>query len=120
MDGHMRIDNRVLHCERYEKGTNILTDLIILNMREIYDPEIHINVYDLGLIYDIKVADDKVDVTMTLTSAFCPVADHLVNQVKEAAEMILGEGSANVTVTFEPPWEVHMIPEHARLEIGLL
>ena len=120
MDGHTKTDNKSIHCERYEEGTNISTDLIVMNMREIYDPEIHINIYDLGLIYDIKIADGKVDVTMTLTSVFCPVADHLVSQVKEAAEMVLGEGNANVTVTFEPLWGVDMIPDHAKLEIGLL
>ena len=116
----MTVDTRVLHSERYERGTNTLMDEIILNLRQIYDPEIHINVYDLGLIYDIDVKDDAADVTMTLTSAFCPVADDLINQVKEAVELALGEGNVNMTVTFDPPWDVQMIPEHVKLDIGLL
>ncbi len=122
MDGHTKTDKRALHCERYEEGTSTLIDEIILNLRAVYDPEISINVYDLGLIYEINIKDDtyEADVVMTLTSALCPVADYLVNQVKEAVEMVLGEGNANVTITFDPLWEMHMIPEHARLEIGLL
>ena len=122
MDGHTKTDKRALHCERYEEGTSALIDEIILNLRAVYDPEISINVYDLGLIYEINIKDDtyEADVVMTLTSALCPVADYSLSQVKEAVEMVLGEGNANVTITFDPLWEMHMIPEHARLEIGLL
>ena len=108
------------HSARYEQGIDPIVDQLVANLRTIYDPEIHINIYDLGLIYDIDITEDlNLTVTMTLTSAFCPVGDMLFQQVNEACEV----GSLNnvkVDMTFDPPWGPQMIPDHAKLEMGLL
>ena len=108
------------HATTYEQGTDPIIDQIVNNLRHVYDPEININIYDLGLIYNIDLTEDlNLSVTMTLTSAFCPVGDMLYKQVNEACAV----GSLNnidVEMTFDPPWGPHMVPEHAKLEMGLL
>ncbi|MDR1666353.1 MAG: iron-sulfur cluster assembly protein [Bacteroidales bacterium] len=94
---------------------------IIAALKEVYDPEIPVNVYDLGLIYDIRVNDDNsVVIRMTLTAPNCPIADDIVLQVKEAAESILEVTATTVELVFDPPWSQDMIGEEARLELGLL
>ena len=108
------------HATTYEQGTDPIVDQIVNNLRQVYDPEIHINIYDLGLIYDIDITEDlNLSVTMTLTSAFCPVGDMLYEQVNEACK-VPGVENAEVEMTFDPPWGPQMIPEHAKLEMGLL
>ena len=108
------------HATTYEQGIDPIVDQIVNNLRQVYDPEIHLNIYDLGLLYDIDITEDlNLTVTMTLTSAFCPVGDMLYQQVNEACEV----GSLNnvkVDMTFDPPWGPELIPEHAKLEMGLL
>lgn len=91
---------------------------IIANLREVYDPEISLNVYDLGLIYDIKVGEGYCDITMTLTSAFCPAADFIINDVRGAAESA-GIKSVNVEVTFDPPWGPDSMSEDAKLMLDM-
>jgi FeS assembly SUF system protein len=94
---------------------------IIAALKEVYDPEIPVNVYDLGLIYDIRVDDDhSAVIRMTLTAPNCPIADSIVLQVKEAAESIKEVTAATVELVFDPPWSQDMITEEARLELGLL
>lgn len=94
-------------------------DLIIENLKEVYDPEIPVNIYDLGLIYNVDVDDnDNANVIMTLTAPGCPVADMLLEETKEAAEKVEGIKEANVELTFEPPWDKSMMSEEARLELG--
>ncbi|MBN2774932.1 MAG: DUF59 domain-containing protein [Prolixibacteraceae bacterium] len=93
-------------------------DLIIERLKEVYDPEIPVNIYDLGLIYNVDVDEnDNANVVMTLTAPGCPVADMLVEEVNEAA-LVEGVKSANVELTFEPPWDKSMMSEEARLELG--
>jgi FeS assembly SUF system protein len=90
-------------------------------IREVFDPEIPINVYDLGLIYDIQVDDEKnVHIVMTLTSPMCPVAGSLPGEVEEAARQTPGIGKVSVELTWEPPFTIEMMSEEAKLTLGLL
>ena len=92
---------------------------IIVNLREVYDPEISVNVYDLGLIYDISTDEEErsVDITATLTSAFCPFADQLVDSIKKACyvDNVL---NVNVEITFDPPFTIDSVPQHTRDAMG--
>lgn len=90
-------------------------------LKDTYDPEIPVNVYDLGLIYKIDVDDNnQVEVTMTLTAPNCPVADDLLIEIKEKIEAIPGVKAAAINLTFDPPWDKNMMSEAALLELGLL
>ena len=95
---------------------------IIAALRSVFDPEIPVNIYDLGLIYNLQVDDETKDVyvLMTLTSPNCPVAEDMPMQVREAVKMIEGVGEVKVELTFEPPWDKDMLSESALLELGLL
>lgn len=99
----------------------ILKDAIVGVIKTIYDPEISVNIYDLGLIYNIDV-DEKfnVSILMTLTSPNCPVAESLPTEVKEAVKYIKGVKDVNLELTFEPPWDKENISDEAKLELGLL
>jgi FeS assembly SUF system protein len=100
---------------------SILGDAIIETLKTIFDPEIPVNIYELGLIYEIKLDDDyNAHVLMTLTSPNCPVAESLPVEVKEKVAGIDGIKSAEVELTFEPTWDKDMISEAALLELGLL
>jgi len=90
-------------------------------IREVYDPEIPINVYDLGLIYDIRVDDEKnVHIVMTLTSPMCPVAGSLPPEVEAAARNTPGIGDVYVELTWDPPFTIDMMSEEAKLTLGLI
>jgi FeS assembly SUF system protein len=90
-------------------------------LREVYDPEIPINIYDLGLIYEIWIREDKsVFVKMTLTAPNCPVADLLPQQVEQAVLLTEGVAEARVELTFDPPFTLEMMSEEAKLELGLI
>ena len=90
-------------------------------LKTVYDPEIPVDIYELGLIYEIEVDDEFVaHVTMTLTTPNCPVADSLVNEVKERVAAIPGISDADIILTFEPPWEKSLMSEEAMLELGYL
>ncbi len=94
---------------------------VITVLRTIYDPEIPVNVYDLGLIYEISINDQAdVKVLMTLTSPNCPVAESLPQEVKDKVNMVKNLRSAEVELTFEPPWDQDMLSEEAKLELGFL
>lgn len=94
-------------------------DLIINNLKEVYDPEIPVNVYDLGLIYNVDVDEnDQANIVMTLTAPGCPVVDVLVDDITQAAQSVEGVKTVNVDLTFEPPWDKSMMSEEARLELG--
>jgi FeS assembly SUF system protein len=94
-------------------------DLIIERLKDVFDPEIPVNIYDLGLIYNVDVGDDnKANIIMTLTAPGCPVADILVEDVRQAALAVDSIAEADVELTFEPPWEKSMMSEEARLELG--
>jgi FeS assembly SUF system protein len=106
--------------------TNIITkgvlgDAVIETLKTVFDPEIPVNIYELGLIYEVKMDEDyNVDILMTLTSPNCPVAESLPDEVKERVRDIEGINEVNVVVTFEPPWDKDMMSEAAMLELGLL
>ncbi|MEX0758928.1 MAG: DUF59 domain-containing protein [Tistlia sp.] len=89
-------------------------------MREVYDPEIPVNIYDLGLIYGLEIAGDgTVDVTMTLTAPACPVAGTLPGEVARAIATVPGTGEVTVTLTWDPPWDKEKMTEDARLALGI-
>ena len=90
-------------------------------LRTCYDPEIPVNIYDLGLIYEVKVTEDAdVTVTMTLTSPHCPAAQVLPSEVEAKVKAITGVKSARVNVNWEPAWNPSMMSEAARLELGFM
>lgn len=94
---------------------------IIEALKTIFDPEIPINIYDLGLIYEVIVSDDKdVYVQMTLTSPNCPVAESLPMEVNEKILSVPGVKSAEIDLTFDPPWDEDKLSDEAKLELGLL
>lgn len=94
---------------------------IIELLKTVYDPEIPIDIYELGLIYEINIRDDRnVDILMTLTSPNCPVAESLPQEVEDKASEAEGINNAKVTITFEPPWDQEMMSEEAKLELGFL
>ena len=93
---------------------------IIRALRQVYDPEIPVNVYDLGLIYEIKVNEEhEVYVQMTLTAPNCPMADYVVQQVKTAVEDVPGVVSAQIDLVWEPIWDKSRMSEEALVELGL-
>ena len=94
---------------------------IVQVLKNIYDPEIPVNIYDLGLIYEINVDDySRVVITMTLTAPNCPVADSLLEEVREKVAAIEGVKESKVNLTFDPPWDMTNLSDEAKLELGLL
>ena len=94
---------------------------IVLALRQVYDPEIPVNVYDLGLIYDIQAdADGQVFIKMTLTAPNCPIADEVLEQVRTAAADVPGVTDVQVELVFEPEWTTDRMSEEAKLELGML
>ena len=95
-------------------------DLIIEEIRKIYDPELPVNIYELGLIYDIQVKDEKfVTIKMTLTTPNCPVAESLPKEVKEGAMQVEGIEEVDVQLVWDPPWNKDMMSDAAKLEMNL-
>ena len=98
-----------------------LREPIIAQLRKVYDPEIPVNIYDLGLIYRIAIADNgDVDVDMTLTAPACPVAGMMPVMVEEAVKKVEGVGAVKVELVWDPPWDQSKMTEEARLELGLM
>lgn len=94
---------------------------IVNALKDIYDPEIPVNIYDLGLIYDIRADDDTaVTITMTLTAPNCPIADDILLNVRESVEAVEGVKSVEINLVFDPPWSKDLMSEEALLELGLL
>jgi FeS assembly SUF system protein len=90
-------------------------------LKTTFDPEIPVNIYDLGLIYDIEVGEDShVKITMTLTAPNCPVADSLPNEIRERVAEINGVAGVDINLVFDPPWNQSMMSEEALLELGML
>ena len=93
---------------------------IIEEIRKIYDPEIPVNIYELGLIYDVKVENNNTaKIIMTLTSPNCPVAESLPKEVKDSAMQVEGIEKVELDLVFEPPWDQSMMSESAKLELNL-
>lgn len=94
---------------------------VMSTLRDCYDPEIPVNIYDLGLVYNVDVNPAKeVHVLMTLTSPSCPVAETLPPDIENKLRNVAGVTSAKVDVTFDPPWDQNMMSEEAKLELGFL
>ena len=103
------------------KEKEALGEVIIKVISEIYDPEIPVNIYALGLIYDIEISNqNEVKITMTLTSPNCPVAESLPLEVEQKVDLIPDVKNAMVTIVFEPAWTKEMMSEEAKLELGML
>ncbi len=98
-----------------------LREHIIDALKEIYDPEIPVNIYELGLIYEVNVADDmSAEVIMTLTTPHCPVAESMPGEVELRVGSVPGVMSAEVKLVWDPPWDMSRMSDEARLELGLL
>ena len=96
-----------------------LEERIVDVLKTVYDPEIPVNIYDLGLIYKIDVADDgNVDIDMTFTAPSCPAADFILEDVRQKVDSLDGVKSSNVNLVFEPVWDQSMMTEEARVELG--
>jgi len=90
-------------------------------LKNIYDPEIPVNIYDLGLIYDIIVDEEKkVELVMTLTAPNCPMVDELMAEINEKVKAVEGVSDLVINLTFDPPWNKEMMSEEAKLELGFL
>ncbi len=96
-----------------------LKNKIIEEIRKIYDPEIPVNIYELGLIYDIKVEGNKAKIEMTLTSPNCPVAESLPKDVKDGAMQVEGIEDVDLELVWDPPWNKDMMSDAAKLELNL-
>ena len=92
---------------------------IIEEIRKIYDPEVPVNIYELGLIYDIVVSNKKVKIKMTLTSPNCPVAESLPKEVKDGAMQVEEVEEVDIELVWDPPWTQDMMSEAAKLELNL-
>jgi len=98
-----------------------IEEKIVSMLKTVYDPEIPVNIYDLGLIYKIDVADDgAVNIDMTLTAPSCPAAEFLMEDARQKVDSIAGVTSTNINLVFEPEWTSDMMSEEAKLELGFL
>ena len=99
----------------------ILGEEVVKALCQIYDPEIPVNIYELGLIYDVQISEDyDVKILMTFTAPNCPVAESLPLEVRERVEKIKKIKTATVDITWDPPWNKSMMSEEAKLELGFL
>ena len=96
-----------------------LKEKIVESIKKVYDPEIPVNIYELGLIYDIKIDKGDVEVSMTLTSPFCPVAGSMPKEVAARVSEVEGVKKANVELVFEPPWTMDFMSNEAKLELNM-
>ena len=97
-----------------------LTDLLIVQLKTVFDPEIPVDIYELGLIYKVDVSDDKdVEIDMTLTAPGCPVAGEMPGWVEEAVKKIDEIGNCRVHLTFDPPWDPSRMSDEAKLQLNM-
>ena len=96
-----------------------LKEKIIVEIKKIYDPELPVNIYDLGLIYDVQVNEKKAMIKMTLTTPNCPVAESLPKEVKEGAMQVEGIEDVDLELVWDPPWSKDMMSDAAKLELNL-
>lgn len=95
-----------------------IKEKIISALQTVYDPEIPVNIWDLGLVYQIDIAD-KVTITMTFTSPTCPMMEELLDMVKTAVESVAGAGNVIIDLVWDPPWDISKMSDTARLELDL-
>jgi FeS assembly SUF system protein len=99
----------------------MLENKVVDMLKTIYDPEIPVDIFELGLIYEVQIDEDKnVAIDMTLTSPNCPVAESLPKEVEDKVSAIEGISKATVNIVFDPPWDKDMMSEEAKLELGFL
>ncbi|MGF1549574.1 MAG: SUF system Fe-S cluster assembly protein [Sphingomonadaceae bacterium] len=104
-----------------EEEPEDLKEAVVAALKEIYDPEIPVNIYDLGLIYDVEILDgDHARVKMTLTTPHCPVAETMPGEVELRVGAVPGVGDAEVELVWDPPWSPASMSDEARLELGML
>jgi FeS assembly SUF system protein len=105
-----------------ESGSMTIQDRAIAVLKEIYDPEIPVNIYELGLIYDVETdeAAGNIDVTMTLTTPMCPVADSMPGEIADKLRALDGVNDVKVDLVWEPPWDMSLLSDAAKLELGML
>ena len=103
-----------------QEERTLMEERIVDVLKTVYDPEIPIDIYELGMIYKIDVKDDgSVDIDMTFTAPNCPAADFILEDVRTKVESVEGISSANINLVFEPAWDQSMMTEEARVELGL-
>ena len=94
-------------------------DDIIGALKTVYDPEIPVNIWDMGLVYDIDIADTSVNIKMTFTSPTCPMMEDILNQVKNAVSNVVAPAAVNVELVWEPAWDLSRMSDAARIELDL-
>jgi FeS assembly SUF system protein len=97
-----------------------LYEAVIDALKDIYDPEIPVNIYDLGLVYNVEISGGHTIVTMTLTTPHCPVAESMPGEVEMRVAAVPGVGSAEVNLIWDPPWDPQKMSDEAKLELGML
>ncbi len=105
----------------HAKNSEVLGEKIVTVLKTIYDPEIPVDIYELGLIYDVMVStDNEIKILMTLTTPNCPVAESLPMEVEEKVKSMDEVSDCEVEITFDPPWSQDLMSEEAKLELGML
>ena len=113
------MDKEVLTAEDVQ-ALQPLYAAVISALKEVYDPEIPVNVYDLGLIYELTISKAReVSILMTFTAPNCPMADQVVGEIQQSVEAVPGVSKCSIELTFEPQWDRSMLSEEARVELGL-
>ena len=97
----------------------VTEEVVTEALKEVYDPELHYNIVDLGLVYDVEVSDGSVHIIMTLTTPACPIGPMMIEQVQENVGLLPGVKDVDVEITFDPPWGPDLISEEARADLGL-
>ena len=119
MEENKNTEQEVLTAEDAKALAPLYTD-VIKALKQVYDPEIPVNIYDLGLIYELVINNDHdVAIKMTFTAPNCPMADEVMAEVKTSVEDVPGIKSCNIELVFEPVWDKSMLSEEARLDLGL-
>ena len=112
------LEKEILTAEDTKELAPLYTN-VVLALKQVYDPEIPVNIYDLGLIYKIDLSlDGHLDLDMTFTAPSCPAADFIIEDVRSKVESVKGVTSAEVNMVFEPEWDKSMMTEEARIELG--
>lgn len=119
MEENKNTEQEVLTAEDAKALAPLYTD-VIKALKQVYDPEIPVNIYDLGLIYELVInKEHDVAIKMTFTAPNCPMADEVMAEVKTSVEEVPGIKSCNIELVFEPVWDKSMLSEEARLDLGL-
>ena len=119
MEENKNTEQEVLTAEDAKALATLYTD-VIKALKQVYDPEIPVNIYDLGLIYELVInKEHEVAIKMTFTAPNCPMADEVMAEVKTSVEDVPGIKSCNIELVFEPVWDKSMLSEEARLDLGL-